>query len=99
MPIERASDDLFREHGYDPQWIQEDDEREGPYAAIRVFNEACPCCGGTASGWTVINLITAVGAGSARFGDDAECDAQEQAFALNTAWIQGRAYQLERAPR
>lgn len=96
MPIERASDEIFRENGYDPQWIQEDDEREGPYAPIHVFNEICPCCSGGVDGWMIINILTATGSSKTWFGDNAECKAQERAFCLNTAWIAGRTYQLEK---
>ena len=88
MKLALASDEELRENGYDPAWIAEDEDREGPYAAIRI-DTICGCCGGKTLGWTVINLMTATGIGCEWTHDDAQIDAEEDANARNAAWLEG----------
>lgn len=85
----RASDDELREAGFDPTWIAEGSPEDGPYYAVRTFGNVCPCCSGETSAWTVLNVATAMGIGQDWFGDNAECDAEEHASALNHAWREG----------
>lgn len=92
MNFHQATGETFKANGYDPKWIEDDEAREGPYAAIHIFNEACPCCGHDTDGWTVIYLITATGIGQTYFGDNAQCDASENAQIMNAAWRMGNSH-------
>ena len=86
----RATDDELREAGFDPQWIAPHEGEEGPFAPVRIFGLTCGCCGGSTSGWTVVNLETATGISTDWTHDEAETEADEHASMLNGAWLQGR---------
>jgi hypothetical protein len=86
---QRISDADFRESGWDPAQFVEDEDQEGPFAVARLNNATCGCCGGGTTGYTVVNLSTAVGFSQDWTGDNGEVDAQEHAQFLNGAWLQG----------
>jgi hypothetical protein len=79
----------LRENGWDPVWVQEDADREGPFAAVHVFDQNCPTCGGNVDGWTVLNLETGTGHSTTWHHSEAECEAAEKAGMLNQAWLAG----------
>lgn len=80
----------LKEAGWDAEWFS-DDAGDGPYVAAHVFGEACPCCGGDTDGWTFVNVETATGHSQTWHGDNAQCEAEEHARALNAAWKAGAA--------
>lgn len=92
MQYQRASDAELLEAGWDPKWIAARDPEEGPYFAVHVFGLSCSCCGGSTDGWTVLNVETATGIGRDWLGDEAECEAEEHASALNGAWRAGSTH-------
>ena len=89
----RASDEMLREAGIDPSWVDSIDdpkiERDGPYAVYRDTKALCPCCSGQTHGWCVINLETCSLGSATHFGDNGQCKAEEETEALNAAWVQG----------
>jgi hypothetical protein len=86
---QRVSDADFRENGWDPAQFVEDEDQEGPFAVARLNNAICGCCGGGTTGYTVVNLSTAVGFSQDWTGGNGEVAAQEHAQFLNAAWLQG----------
>jgi hypothetical protein len=86
---QRVSDADFRENGWDPAQFVEDEDQEGPFAVARLNNAICMCCGGGTTGYTVVNLSTAVGFSQDWTGDNGEVATQEHAQFLNAAWLQG----------
>lgn len=88
MMYQRASNEELRENGFDPEWIAENPDREGPYAAIGI-KTTCPCCYGDARGWTVVNLATATGISQDWTHDEAQIEALEKENELNGTWTEG----------
>ena len=88
MMYERVSDEELRENGWDPAWIQTEEDDVGPYAVTRE-NTNCGHCGNNVFGWTVIDLETATGVSVSWTHEDGEIDAREHAAALNAAWVAG----------
>ncbi len=96
---QRASDEELREAGFDPQWIAEDDpEQEGPYSVYHSFEEACPCCGSRADGWLILDRSRALAIGTTHYGDNGQCDAEEEARTLNQTWLLGHDAGRKTAP-
>lgn len=90
-----ASDDELRAAGWDPQWIVRNQECDGPYAVAAEKDAVCPCCSGTITGWTVVNLATATGIGISWTHKEAQVDAAECASQLNAVWLEGYAAAID----
>lgn len=90
MMYRRSPDDVLLAAGWDPDWI-DPEPGDGPYFAIKTFDEQCPCCDGPTAAWTVVNVEKARGIGQCWFGGDAHRQAVERAADLNNAWNAGAA--------
>lgn len=93
----RVSDEVLRANGYDPQLIS-DDECDGPHVAIRCMGN-CPHCGRDGvTYWTVLDLSTGVGGSQDWYGDNGQCEAEETASMLNSAWLAGYQAREDQIP-
>lgn len=88
MKFKRVSDDILRDAGWEPEWIVQDEDEEGPFAVCRI-KTLCRCCGHETSGWTVLDLASATGSGPEWSDDNGEVNATEHAAMLNNVWVQG----------